>query len=321
MSRPGSPVDFDTSFLDELEQELAKAASRYDTDAIDEEIISQSANKAQILADDGEYGNFCAKPQTSSSRQFNGLPLPLPNTVLPLPSLDRLASLRPNEETDDSPVPRKRAKIDEVPQERDANNTSPQPSDPEEPEEPEDDSDDDQNHGPRKSRDREMYNRVITASQPPTALVDRVKVIMQHKNLRQKELAEEIGWSGSTLSQVLSLSYKHLRKHKHLEKLIDWCVKQDNMLFDQLWRFALANTTPSTKITPFLIASTLHVRPELFYRWLTKSLPLADRSNIDSLVRDYMTNQLNQAINQAAVPSGVKIESPLPVACSAESEA
>jgi transcriptional regulator with XRE-family HTH domain len=106
-------------------------------------------------------------------------------------------------------------------------------------------------------------------------LIERVKAVLLRDNLKQKDLAQYVGISGSTLSPLLKHKYMHT-KVQHMQTLIEWLLSRDkdfvSMVNSRIRLLAIESS---------FIISKLNLSLEQWQSWLKLEDIRVDRSIVD----------------------------------------
>lgn len=119
----------------------------------------------------------------------------------------------------------------------------------------------------------------------------RVLEILKREKMRQKVMAVEIGFSGSTLSAMLHNKYKHT-KAAHVARLRDWCYDRDKFLVDAITQ------QNGLQLTGEQVASTAGVDPEVFSKFCDFTLPITERAEVDTLLDPWLRAIYRQNLAQ-----------------------
>ena len=129
-------------------------------------------------------------------------------------------------------------------------------------------------------------NAYIKSTDPKEVLI-RIRHIMQLYHLKQKDIAEELNWSNSRLSQVLLHKYSH-KLQDRVKQLGELCYQKDLSLILSIRSYAISNS-----ISPKQISDEIQIDSNKFLQWLYFSLPLTERITIDEPLLEWCDKHFN----------------------------
>lgn len=109
---------------------------------------------------------------------------------------------------------------------------------------------------------------------------DRVRAVLKRDSIRQKIMAAEIGFSGSTLSPMLSNKYRHT-KEIHVNRLRHWSYRRDVLFMEAIHQQAAGCNSSIEQLN-------LDVHPDVLRVWLDFSMDVSQRELIDDILLKWL---------------------------------
>jgi hypothetical protein len=110
----------------------------------------------------------------------------------------------------------------------------------------------------------------------------RVIQILKRDKMRQKFMATEVGFSGSTLSAMLHGKYRHT-KEVHVAHLRDWCYTKDSTLVS-----TVAAQIQSCSLDNEQLADSLDIDHAIFDKYMAFTLPTSEREAVDIILAPWL---------------------------------